>query len=527
MTRLTVMALAALALAAPAALSQQQSIVRVDRDDTYDYGYEYGDQAQIDRYLGVEIWPNHHDGEYYEGDRIVLNFRANRDAFVAIYSIDSRGRVNLLFPAGPNEDNFVQGGVTHRLPASQADYDLVVSGPEGVENIQIVASREPFPIPDWYPVSGIMAEGDDRMAYMDYLNDRYFVGYGGQRFAYDRTAIHVNEWEEYYFQPVYYPVYHPWTLAGNVYIDYPFGATVYINGIYWGCTPLYLPRVYVGWHTITVIDHWGYCWESDIHVSRYHTLVLDHHHIRPAPHVKSKYREVVVAGYRDPVKNGYPDYVARTKQIASAKGVRTEEVAVQRPSGERTVEKVAIGPKTHVRGATNLVKTDRGFETAGLVPDWAESSYSRSSKKFTAGSEGRSTKPSDGYQGPGSGYASGKRDVVVGKDGQTESKNQGGAVTQERERTSSEYYQRKSGSDAGRSGFKENAQRREVEVNQGRSKGSSGSRPSYKPSDGGSSKGKGATVAPPSKPSGGSSPSGKSSGGSGTVKSGGGGGKGK
>jgi len=109
-TRLTVMALAALALAAPAALSQQQSIVRVDRDDTYDYGYEYGDQAQIDRYLGVEIWPNHHDGEYYEGDRIVLNFRANRDAFVAIYSIDSRGRVNLLFPAGPNEDNFVQGG---------------------------------------------------------------------------------------------------------------------------------------------------------------------------------------------------------------------------------------------------------------------------------------------------------------------------------------------------------------------------------------------------------------------------------
>lgn len=360
--------------ATPAAMSQQgeDRVYRDDEeryDESYDSGYDTGDRGRTDRYLGVEIWPNHHDGEYYEGDNITLNFRTNRDAFVAIYSIDSRGRVNLLFPAGPNADNFVQGGATHQLPSGYDDYDLVVSGPAGIENVQILASREPFQIPDWYPVSGIFVDdNDDRMEFMDWLNDRYFVRYGGQRFAYDRTAIYINEWEEYYFRPVYYPTYHPWTLAGNMYIDYPWGSSVYINGIYWGCTPLYLPRVYVGWHTITIYDHWGYCWESDIHISRYNTIVLDVDVIHTSPRVQSKYREVRVAGYRDPVKHGYPDYAQKRLAIETSAKIRTREVTVTKASGERVTEKVTVAPKKHVRGSSALVKTDRGIESSAISP---------------------------------------------------------------------------------------------------------------------------------------------------------------
>ncbi len=379
------LAMTALGLVISAVAALSQNISRDYGDDEY----PDAEGARIDRYLDVEIWTNHSDGDYYEGDNIVISYRTNRDAFVAVYSIDSRGRVSLLFPGEPGRDNFVRGGVTYRLPDGLDDFDLVVSGPEGVENIQIIASRERFPIPDWYPTSGLVCDWDDRHDYMDYLNDRYFVRYGGQRFAYDRTAIFVSEWEPYYFRPVYYPSYHTWTVCGNMYIDYPIGATVYIDGIYWGCAPLYIPHIYVGWHTVTIYDYYGYCWESDFHVTRYHTAVLGHGVIRTSPTVVSKYKEVRYSGYRNPVTSGYPDYKEKHKAIvkgASAK-LKSDVVGNATPATEATT--VFTGKKKHVRGSTELIKTERGYETTGSVPDaFKKSRQTQSSGAKITRSEG-------------------------------------------------------------------------------------------------------------------------------------------
>ncbi len=448
LTNTLIVALAAIFIATPAVMSQQgeDRVYRDEDDRSYDNGYDNGERARVDRYLGVEIWPNHHDGEYYEGDRITLNFRANRDAFVAIYSIDSRGRVNMLFPSSPNGDNFIQGGVTHQLPSGYDDYDLVVSGPDGVENIQIIASREPFPVPDWYPASGLVADDDDRMAYMDWLNERYFVRYGGQRFAYDRTAIYINEWEDYYFRPVYYPTYHPWTLAGNVYIDYPWGSSVYINGIYWGCAPLYLPRVYVGWHTITIYDRWGYCWESDFHVSRYNTLVLNVDVIHTSAHVKSKYREVREAGYRDPVKHGYPNYSQKVASIEKSGKIRTRELTVTKADGQRVTERVIDAPKKHIRGTTQLVKTERGIESSAISPNDNDQNIFGRSNKGRGSIDNTSRGSSDGsggYIGSGKGRTSGGS--LDTDRGSSTGKGSRGTVDTDRGRNDGDYYQKKSG----------------------------------------------------------------------------------
>ena len=53
---------------------------------------EYAYNPRIDRYLDAEVWTDRSDGEYYVGDRVTINFRISRDAFVAIYTIDTRGR---------------------------------------------------------------------------------------------------------------------------------------------------------------------------------------------------------------------------------------------------------------------------------------------------------------------------------------------------------------------------------------------------------------------------------------------------
>lgn len=431
-----------------------------DYDSDHDYNDQdiYVERLKIDRYLAVDIWPNHDDGEYYIGDRVALLFRANRDAFIAIYSIDSKGRVNLLFPSAPDEDNFVYGGVTYSVPGDDADYNLVVTGPVGVENIQIVASRERFPIPDWYEMSGLYCDWDDRLEYMDYLNANYFVRYSGQRFAFDRTALYINKWEPDYYRPVYYPHYPSWTVCGNVYIDYPYGATVYIDGVYWGCAPLYIPRVYVGWHTLTVYDRWGYCWESNVHVSHFHTVVLDRQIVNPRPGVASKYKEVHSVGYRNPASHGYPEFdktkfsVARVDAPGSGSAKPT---AGTRSKGARTDGFTPSASKNYVRGTTEVIKTDRGVQTAGLTrsditrkartgrSDWQERQQAklRPTERFNRNSgspTGKSTR-SSGYE---SAPSSGSKRL---RPTQSRSPDRYKATTPSRNESSG-FYQKKSGS---------------------------------------------------------------------------------
>lgn len=397
---------------------------------------DYLDRIKVDRYLDVEVWTNHSDNEYYEGDNVVLSFRTNRDAFVVIYSVDSRGRVNMLFPNAPGDDNYVTGGVTYSLPDGGDDFDLVVSGPEGVENIQAIASREKFPIPDWYPTSGLFCDWDDRLEYMDYINAEYFVRYDGQRFAFDRTAIYINEWEQEYYRPVYFPHYHDWTVCGNVYIDYPWGATVYINGIYWGVTPLYIPRVYVGWHTFTIYDYYGYCWEYPVHITRYNTVVLDRSIVVTSPTIVSKYKEVRTVGYRDPVSNGYPKF--KTKDVITA-----SKPSLKSTTLTSTTSTPALSKKYAI-GSAKVVKTERGFETVGLEGK----STTRTTNMSGSSISGKASTSKSGAVSKGS--SRGSSSTRFKTDGQSGTPGKSGSgskvTTTDRSGKSSDYYQKKSGS---------------------------------------------------------------------------------
>ncbi|UCD63366.1 MAG: DUF4384 domain-containing protein [Candidatus Zixiibacteriota bacterium] len=397
---------------------------------------EYYDQVKIDRYLDVDIWTNHSDNEFYEGDNIVLHFRTNRDAFVAIYSVDSRGHVNLLFPTSPADDNYVRGGATYQIPDGADDFDLVVTGPDGVENIQAIASRERFPIPDWYPTSGLICDWDDRLEFMDYVNAEYFVRYGGQRFAFDRTALYIYEWEPDYFHPIYYPAYPSWSVCGNVYIDYPYGGTVYVNGIYWGVIPLYIPRIYVGWHTFTIYDYYGYCWEYPVHITRYNTVVLDRTIIVTSPTVVSKYKDVRLVGYRDPVLHGYPAF--KTKQVVTAKPSAKSAKAAK--AGDLKLN------KKFVRGATKVVKTDRGFETVGGIHKAANKGKAVGNTGGTKSYQATKSKGTTSRVGKSSGSTPSK--LRTSQKSSKAVQSQGGSKVKSGgpTKSSSGYYQKKSGS---------------------------------------------------------------------------------
>ncbi len=126
--KLTTLFTALLLLAASAASAESYSSPRKIR--------EVPDYQDVE----VEIWSDRGDGSRYcAGESIEIFFRTNVDAWVAIYDLDTRGRVTKLFPTRRASNNFVRGGVVNRLP-SRYGFHFEVEGPAGWETLRAVAS---------------------------------------------------------------------------------------------------------------------------------------------------------------------------------------------------------------------------------------------------------------------------------------------------------------------------------------------------------------------------------------------------
>ena len=92
---------------------------------------------------GIRLWTSH--GETYRrGERVRVFFRTEQDAFVTILRVDSDGRVRVLFPREPWEDNGVRGGYTYDVPNYGNHDAFVVDDDPGIGYVFGVASADRF-----------------------------------------------------------------------------------------------------------------------------------------------------------------------------------------------------------------------------------------------------------------------------------------------------------------------------------------------------------------------------------------------
>jgi hypothetical protein len=94
--------------------------------------------------FNVSLWTDRDDAIYHPGDLLTVYFTADQGCFLAVYNVEQGGGVTRLFPP-QGDDGRIRGGQTYQLPPEYADYDYRVSGPEGVETIIAVASRDRLP----------------------------------------------------------------------------------------------------------------------------------------------------------------------------------------------------------------------------------------------------------------------------------------------------------------------------------------------------------------------------------------------
>ena len=94
----------------------------------------------------VDLWTD--KKTFRLGDPIEFNFRSDKDCYLNIVDINSKGEVTLLFPNRFHQDNYIRAGRTYRIPDETYGFRLEVQPPLGRERIYAIASYYPMNIFD-------------------------------------------------------------------------------------------------------------------------------------------------------------------------------------------------------------------------------------------------------------------------------------------------------------------------------------------------------------------------------------------
>jgi hypothetical protein len=97
----------------------------------------------VDARAGVEVWTNR-DELLRPGESVRVYFRAHENAYVTVFRVDTDGRVDVLFPAAPWENNYARGGRRYQIDNYRGRYAFVADEYPGQGYLFAVASRDPY-----------------------------------------------------------------------------------------------------------------------------------------------------------------------------------------------------------------------------------------------------------------------------------------------------------------------------------------------------------------------------------------------
>lgn len=124
------------------------------------------------------LWTNRADDLFERGDRMTVFVRTDVDAYVTIFRINSDGRVRVLYPARPYDDNYVRGATAYAVPGTREGYTLRVEEYPGEGFLFALVTLDPVAFgtfargPEWdYGTLGLASRitGDPYVLFSDLL----------------------------------------------------------------------------------------------------------------------------------------------------------------------------------------------------------------------------------------------------------------------------------------------------------------------------------------------------------------------
>src|SRR5712691_9137725 len=156
----------------------------------------------------VKVWLNH-DNYFQRGDKARVNVRLADDGYLLVLRADAEGRVRVLFPLDPSDDNFARVHETIEVRGRGDREAFFVDDREGSGLVLAARSSTPFKFDEFvrgdhwdYRVLDARQAGDDKeAALLDMVQRMTAEG----RFDYDAVTYVVASARAYYDS--YYPHY--------------------------------------------------------------------------------------------------------------------------------------------------------------------------------------------------------------------------------------------------------------------------------------------------------------------------------
>ncbi len=151
----------------------------------------------------IEVWTNRGDDAYAGGQGARVFFRSEVDAYVTVLRVDTDGRVRVLFPLEPWEDNFARGGREYEIQGGYERDAFSIDDYPGVGYIFAVAAADPFVYDafetgdhwDYRAIADGRVHGDPYVALTDLAQRILPADY--RDWDYDITPYYVNRHYDY------------------------------------------------------------------------------------------------------------------------------------------------------------------------------------------------------------------------------------------------------------------------------------------------------------------------------------------
>ena len=220
-TALSMVAVAALASAAFA----QEDVVISPQSIVVNPSPSFDVEVFVDKDSSGESAP-----VYNIGESVRIGVTVSEDAYVYLYSVHSNGTIEQILPnrLDDGRNNFVSAGSTRYFPPQNARYTFDVAGPQGLDKVIAVASREPL---DLSTLRGFTQAGDFSVSEQ---GEESFA----QTLSIVVSPISQEDWVTdtalfYVGSRPSVPLYGTISITSN-----PSGAAAYVDGQFVGYTPV-------------------------------------------------------------------------------------------------------------------------------------------------------------------------------------------------------------------------------------------------------------------------------------------------
>ena len=100
------------------------------------------EEAVSEEKIKIDLWTD--EKSYMIGEKLTVNFKADRDCYVTLVDVGTSGNVYILFPNRFSSGNKVKANEVYSVPDKGDGYKITVNGPPGTEIVKAIATLKPI-----------------------------------------------------------------------------------------------------------------------------------------------------------------------------------------------------------------------------------------------------------------------------------------------------------------------------------------------------------------------------------------------